>query len=71
MKKLIRCSTGLSELGTEVIKAFFVPKIRPIGDRIEAYLDGAASTNADRIAATHIKQLIIVSLRSWLQAYTV
>ena len=50
----------LSELGTEVIKAFFVPKIRAIGERIEPYLDGPGLGNADRIAATHIKQLIIV-----------
>lgn len=50
---------GLSELGTEVIKAFFVPKIRAIGERIEPYLDGPGLGNADRIAATHIKQLII------------
>jgi len=51
---------GLSELGTEVIKAFFIPKIRAIGERIEPYLDGPGLGNADRIAATHIKQLIIV-----------
>ncbi|KAI9553713.1 hypothetical protein GHT06_021644 [Daphnia sinensis] len=31
---------GLSELGTEVIKAFIIPKIRAIGERIEPYLDG-------------------------------
>lgn len=53
---------GLSELGTEVIKAFFIPKIRPIGERIEPFLDGAPLTNAERIAATHIKQLFIVNL---------
>jgi transcription initiation factor TFIID subunit 6 len=51
---------GLSELGTEVIKAFFIPKIRAIGERIEPYLDGPGLGNADRIAATHIKQLIVV-----------
>jgi len=57
---LILSLLGLSELGTEVIKAFFVPKIRAIGERIEPYLDGPGLGNADRIAATHIKQLIIV-----------
>ncbi|KAI9551036.1 hypothetical protein GHT06_006055 [Daphnia sinensis] len=31
---------GLSELGTEVIKAFIIPKICAIGERIEPYLDG-------------------------------
>lgn len=53
---------GLSELGTEVIKAFIVPKIRAVGERIELYLDGTGQANADRIAASHIKQLTIVSL---------
>lgn len=50
---------GLSELGTEVIKAFIIPKIRAIGERIEPYLDGTGQANADRIAASHIKQLTI------------
>ncbi|XP_057371270.1 transcription initiation factor TFIID subunit 6-like isoform X2 [Daphnia carinata] len=50
---------GLSELGTEVIKAFIIPKIRAIGERIELYLDGSGQANADRIAASHIKQLTI------------
>lgn len=54
--------TGLSELGTEVIKAFIIPKIRAIGERIELYLDGTGQANADRIAASHIKQLTIVCL---------
>ena len=54
--------TGLSELGTEVIKAFIIPKIRAIGERIELYLDGTGQANADRIAASHIKQLTIVRL---------
>lgn len=46
-------------MGTEVIKAFIVPKVRAIGERIEPFLDGAGQ-NADRIAASHIKQLVIV-----------
>ncbi|KAI9565631.1 hypothetical protein GHT06_009423 [Daphnia sinensis] len=50
---------GLSELGTEVIKAFIIPKIRAIGERIEPFLDGTGQANADRIAASHIKQLTI------------
>jgi len=59
---LFRKITGLSELGTEVIKAFIIPKIRAIGERIELYLDGTGQANADRIAASHIKQLTIVRL---------
>ena len=51
---------GLSELGPEVISEFFVPKIRAIGEKIEPYLIGPWLGNADRIAATHIKLLIIV-----------
>ncbi|KAI9560526.1 hypothetical protein GHT06_011461 [Daphnia sinensis] len=55
---------GLSVLGTELIKAFIIPKIRAIGERIEPYLDGTGQAiNADRIAASHIKQLTIVSSR--------
>ncbi len=50
---------GLSELGPEVIKAFIVPKVRSIGERIEPFLEGVGQ-NADRIAASHIKQLTIV-----------
>ncbi|EFX68849.1 hypothetical protein DAPPUDRAFT_259554 [Daphnia pulex] len=50
---------GSSKLGTEVIKAFIIPKIRAIGGRIELYLDGTGQANADRIAASHIKQLTI------------
>ena len=53
---------GLSELGTEVIKAFIMPKVRAIGERIEGYLDGPALTNVDRISASHVKQLIVVSI---------
>ncbi|KAI9560711.1 hypothetical protein GHT06_011661 [Daphnia sinensis] len=43
---------GLSVLGTELIKASIIPKIRGIGERIEPYLDGIAQVNADRIAAS-------------------
>ncbi|EFX71946.1 hypothetical protein DAPPUDRAFT_255080 [Daphnia pulex] len=52
-----------SKLGTELIKAFIIPKIRTIGGRIELYLDGTGQANADRIAASHIKQLTIVFMK--------
>lgn len=49
---------GLSELGTEVIKVIILPRIKALGERIEACND---SSNSDKIAADHIRQLIVVS----------
>merc|ERR550534_1349615 len=59
---------GLSELGPEVIKAFFIPKIRAIGARIEPYLDGSSLRSADQSAAQHVKQLIVKVMSGFLKA---
>ncbi|XP_044731888.1 transcription initiation factor TFIID subunit 6-like [Chrysoperla carnea] len=49
---------GLSELGTEVIKVFIVPRIKCISDRIEG-INYVATANVDKIAAGHIKHLMV------------
>lgn len=51
---------GLSELGSEVVKVLILPRIKSLGERLEACNDSSAS-NSDKIAAGHIKPLIIVS----------
>ncbi|XP_077291483.1 transcription initiation factor TFIID subunit 6-like isoform X2 [Arctopsyche grandis] len=48
---------GLSELGAEVIKVFIIPRVKWIGDRIESNID--APVNADKLAAGHIKHLLV------------
>jgi len=53
--------SGFGELGTEPIKVFLLPRIKEIGTRIEFSLDGVGHTQADKIAAMKIKQLIGVS----------
>ncbi|CAH1368277.1 unnamed protein product [Tenebrio molitor] len=50
---------GLSELGAEVIRIFIIPKLKLIGARIETYLQGSITSNIDKIASDHIKQLLI------------
>jgi len=59
---------GLSELGPEVIKAFLIPKIRAIGARIEPYLDGSSSRNADQSAAQHVKSQTVKIMSGFLKA---
>ncbi|BES95521.1 Transcription initiation factor TFIID [Nesidiocoris tenuis] len=50
---------GLSELGSEVIKVFILPKIKVISDRMEAFNNTGSS---DKIASFHIKHLLTKSL---------
>ncbi|CAB3364927.1 Hypothetical predicted protein [Cloeon dipterum] len=50
---------GLSELGAEVVKVFLVPKIKSISDRVENQMN---NSNADKIAADHIKPLMVRTL---------
>nr|CAD7593101.1 unnamed protein product [Timema genevievae] len=52
---------GLSELGTEVIKVFILPRVKNISERIEAAIEGPVLSNVDKIAAGHIKHLLVVS----------
>ncbi|EFA03123.1 transcription initiation factor TFIID subunit 6 [Tribolium castaneum] len=50
---------GLSELGAEVIRIFILPRLKSIGARIEMHLQGPTTSNIDKIASEHIKQLLI------------
>ena len=52
---------GLSELGPEVIKAFVLPQVKPLGARLERLTEQAAISPADKLAMTHLKQLFAVS----------
>ncbi|XP_039296185.1 transcription initiation factor TFIID subunit 6 isoform X2 [Nilaparvata lugens] len=49
---------GLSELGTEVIKVFILPKVAFISERLEQLQDGQHPSNTDKLAAGHIKHLL-------------
>ena len=53
---------GLSELGTEVVKVFVLPRVKQVADRIESSIEGPVLSNIDKIAAGHIKHLLVVSL---------
>ncbi|XP_059080951.1 transcription initiation factor TFIID subunit 6-like isoform X1 [Tigriopus californicus] len=57
---------GLQELGPEVIKVFIVPHIKYIADRVDQANDpnimASSMGNIDKIAATHIRNLIIKSV---------
>ncbi|XP_076070024.1 TBP-associated factor 6 isoform X2 [Oratosquilla oratoria] len=48
---------GLSELGPEVTKAFVLPKLRALSDKIEQCIDGLNAY--DKNAALHIKGLLL------------
>lgn len=55
------CLLGLSELGAEVIKVFILPKVKSIADRIDTSTEGSSLNITDKIAAGHIKHLLVVS----------
>ncbi|XP_072393317.1 transcription initiation factor TFIID subunit 6 isoform X1 [Diabrotica undecimpunctata] len=59
---------GLSELGAEVTRIFILPKVKNIGNRIEGYLDGNPTSNMEKIASGHIKQLLIKVLAPVLKS---
>jgi len=52
---------GLSELGTEVVKVFILPRVKQVAERIESSIEGPVLSNIDKIAAGHIKHLLVVS----------
>lgn len=54
LSSLYGAITGLSELGSEVIKVFIIPRLKFISERIEPHLQGNLS-NTDKIAAGHIR----------------
>jgi transcription initiation factor TFIID subunit 6 len=53
---------GLSELGSEVVKVFVLPRVKQVAERIETSIEGPVLSNIDKIAAGHIKHLLVVSL---------
>ena len=58
--------SGLSELGPEVIKAFVLPQVKPLGARLEQLAEQPSISPADKLATTHLKQLFAVSrAESW------
>lgn len=59
---------GLSELGAEVIKVFVLPKVKSIGDRIDTSTDGSSLSITDKIAAGHIKHLLVKVLTPLLKS---
>lgn len=64
LSSLYGAVAGLSELGTEVIKVFIVPRLRFVSDRIEPQLLGGTGgndksiSNTDKIAAGHIRAML-------------
>ncbi|CAD7080948.1 unnamed protein product [Hermetia illucens] len=58
LSSLYGAIAGLSELGSEVIKVFIIPRLKSISDRIESHLQGTALSNTDKIAAGHIRAML-------------
>ena len=56
---------GLCELGTEVIKALVIPKIKSISERIESCIEGPGLSSVDKNGAGHIKTLLVVNNASY------
>ncbi|KAK3918177.1 Transcription initiation factor TFIID subunit 6 [Frankliniella fusca] len=50
---------GLSEIGPEVVKVFVLPRMKYLGERIEPALESPSFSQVDRIAAGHIKHLLL------------
>lgn len=44
----------------KVVKAFILPVLRAEADRLQAVLEGPLGNNTDRIAADHVKNLLLV-----------
>ena len=58
LSSLYGALTGLSELGSEVIKVFIIPRLKFISDRVEVHLQGASISSTDKIAAGHIRAML-------------
>ena len=63
---------GLQELGPEVIKVFVLPHIKAISARIDAATEAVSvmggATNMEKIAASHIKNLLLKGCTPILKA---
>lgn len=58
LSSLYGAIAGLSELGSEVIKVFIIPRLKFISDRIESHLQGTSISNTDKLAAGHIRTML-------------
>ncbi|XP_054272935.1 transcription initiation factor TFIID subunit 6-like isoform X2 [Macrosteles quadrilineatus] len=58
---------GLSELGTEVVKVFILPKVKHIADRLDLASEGGTVSITDKIASGHIKHLLVKVLTPLLK----
>ncbi|GIX83814.1 transcription initiation factor TFIID subunit 6 [Caerostris extrusa] len=51
--------SALSELGPELVRTFVVSRVKGIGERVRAILEGPLTSSTDKSAADHIKQIIL------------
>ncbi len=51
---------GLAELGPPLVKLHIVPVVKHLATRIDNVLEKPSSSNADKIAANQIKNVLIV-----------
>lgn len=58
---------GLAELGPEVIKVIIMPKLKPLSERIKSVRDSSLSSNFDKIAAEHLKSLVLKQCGPYLK----
>ena len=53
-------SLGLAELGPQLVKLYIIPRVKPLVLRMDSMLEKPCTSNADRVAVTQIKSLLIV-----------
>ncbi|KAG1714654.1 Transcription initiation factor TFIID subunit 6 [Nymphon striatum] len=59
---------GLHELGPELVKVFVLPRLKAVGERIRICVDGPFLSSIDKIAAEHMKQLMVKVLAPVLKS---
>jgi transcription initiation factor TFIID subunit 6 len=60
--------TQLHILSYQVIKAFLLPYVKAEGERLQYIFEGVLINNADRIAADHVKQTLLVIDQSQIRS---
>ncbi|XP_036367124.1 transcription initiation factor TFIID subunit 6 isoform X1 [Octopus sinensis] len=50
---------GLGEQGQEVVKAFIVPHLKVLGDRLKAVIDSPVVNSLDKLAVDHVKKILL------------
>ncbi|XP_077987771.1 transcription initiation factor TFIID subunit 6-like [Glandiceps talaboti] len=58
---------GLSEMGPEVLKSLVLPRIKFFGERIKSASEGPVLSNVDKIAAEHLRTLILKQCGTYLK----